>query len=264
MTVRTQPVMPNVLAGFAALPPNGLAAVIVLLLYAVESEIRFGAKARSIFAGPADRGSTLAVSLAAAVPVLGFVLAMKSRAHASHTWIPSWFGARGDVPAQTIVVWVGVAAALLGVVLRLWALLTLRERYTRTLRTGEDQAIERGGPYRFVRHPGYLGSLLCLNGVAAASGNAVALVASLGATIAAQSVFSCFIIRKLTAVLPQLRYFGDTCAKTLAARSTTRTLNDRELRFIREMFLQQYMDSTPPADAPVYMLLALRMASPCR
>jgi hypothetical protein len=41
------------------------------------------------------------------------------------------------------------------------------------------------GPYRWVRHRGYLGSLLCLNGVALASGNGVALAASLLATLAA-------------------------------------------------------------------------------
>jgi protein-S-isoprenylcysteine O-methyltransferase len=64
-------------------------------------------------------------------------------------------------------------------------LLTLRERYTRTLLVQDHQAIERRGPYRWIRHPGYLGSLLCLNGIALAAGNLIALLASLAATLAA-------------------------------------------------------------------------------
>ena len=51
--------------------------------------------------------------------------------------------------------------------------------------TQDEQAVERGGPYRWVRHPGYLGSMLCLNGIAMASGNYVVLIASLAATCAA-------------------------------------------------------------------------------
>jgi protein-S-isoprenylcysteine O-methyltransferase len=76
---------------------------------------------------------------------------------------------------------------VLGLSLRLWAVLTLRERYTRTLLVESEHAIERGGPYRLVRHPGYLGSLLCLNGIALASGNSATLIASLLATSAAYS-----------------------------------------------------------------------------
>ncbi|HXS52522.1 MAG TPA: methyltransferase [Usitatibacter sp.] len=36
-----------------------------------------------------------------------------------------------------------------------------------------------------MRHPGYLGSLLCLNGIAMASGSAVVLLASMATTLAA-------------------------------------------------------------------------------
>ncbi len=61
----------------------------------------------------------------------------------------------------------------------------LRERYTRTLFIQHEHAIERGGPYRWLRHPGYLGSLLVLNGIALASGNWITLLASLIATLAA-------------------------------------------------------------------------------
>jgi protein-S-isoprenylcysteine O-methyltransferase len=157
--------------------------LIVLLLYVIQAEIRFGAKARTSAAGPADRGSTLAVSLSAAVPVIGFALAMRARPMSELAGLPAWL--RAPMPGLPAVAWVGVVVGALGVLLRLWSLLKLRERFTRTLLVHESHTIERGGPYRFVRHPGYLGSLLCLNGVALASGSWLAFVASIAATSAA-------------------------------------------------------------------------------
>lgn len=166
--------MGSLLDGLRSLPPHGRGALVVLLLYVVQSEVRFGARARSHSAGASDRRSTIAVSLAAAIPVLGFVLAMKT----------DWF--RGlPLPGMPAAGWAGVALGGLGLAVRIWAVLTLRERYTRTLLIQDQHAVERGGPYRRVRHPGYLGSLLSLNGVAAASGSVVVLTASLAATLAA-------------------------------------------------------------------------------
>jgi protein-S-isoprenylcysteine O-methyltransferase len=178
--------MTELISRFTSLPGYGLGGLFVLLLYAVESEIRFGSRARRVHAGPSDHHSTLAVSLCAAVPVLGFVLAMKSSSVDLATWLARWFRA-ATVPGLPAVAWTGVLLGLLGVGLRLWALLTLRDRYTRTLLVQDGHLIERGGPYRWIRHPGYLGSLLCLNGIALASGNWMTLLASLIATSAAYS-----------------------------------------------------------------------------
>jgi protein-S-isoprenylcysteine O-methyltransferase Ste14 len=58
-------------------------------------------------------------------------------------------------------------AAELG--LRAWSMRTLGDSYTRTLRTGADQAVVTAGPYRLVRHPGYTGSLLTWTGFALTS-----------------------------------------------------------------------------------------------
>ena len=176
--------MPDLIARFANLPGYGIAALIVLLLYAVQSEIRFGRRARTIRTGPADRRSTLAVSACAAVTVLGFALAMKASSPTAWTFLPHWFRSAA-LPGLPMVAWFGVALGLCGVALRLWAVLKLRERYSRTLLLQQAHSIERGGPYRWVRHPGYLGSLLCLNGVALASGNWITLAASLVATVLA-------------------------------------------------------------------------------
>ena len=174
----------DLIARFAALPGYGIGALIVLLLYAVQSEVRFGKRARTMRAGANDRRSTLAVSASAAVPVLGFTLAMKASSPTIAALLPVWF-LSASLPGLPAVAWIAVALGVCGIALRFWAVLTLRERYTRTLLIQDQHPIERGGPYRWVRHPGYLGSLLTLNGIAAASGNWVVLVASLIATLGA-------------------------------------------------------------------------------
>jgi len=183
--------MPGVIQGLADMigisaRPYGLGGVVLIALYALQAELRFGAKARARKAEASDRGSSLVVSLAAAAPVLGFVIAVKW-AHPAvvgrHPVVGWLFGP--TLPGLPATAWAGAAVGLAGVLLRLWAVLTLRHRYTRTLLVHEDHAIERGGPYRFVRHPGYLGSLLCLNAIALTSGAAPVFVASLLATIPA-------------------------------------------------------------------------------
>lgn len=171
--------MSDLIAKFTSLPAYGIAAVCVLLLYAVQSEIRFGKRARSIRPEASDRNSTLVVSISAIVPIFGFCLAIKSTSS-----LPAWLKA-AVMPGLPAIAWVGVAFGFLGLATRLWAVLTLRERYTKTLLVHTDHAVERRGPYRWVRHPGYLGSLLVLNGIALASGNWVVLVSSLSVTLLA-------------------------------------------------------------------------------
>ncbi len=178
--------MSDLISRFSTLPSYGLAGLVVILLYAVQSEIRFGKRARAHRAGSADRYSTVVVSVSAAIVILGFALAIKAASPSAAPWLPNWF-CRALLPGLPAVAWLGVAMGLLGLFLRLWAVLTLRERYTRTLLIQDEQTIERSGPYYRVRHPGYLGSLLCLNGIALASGNTVTLIVSLLATVAAYS-----------------------------------------------------------------------------
>jgi protein-S-isoprenylcysteine O-methyltransferase Ste14 len=178
--------MSELISRFTALPTYGKAALAVLLLYGIQSEIRFGSRARTMRSGASDRKSTLMVSISAAVSVLGFALAMKAHSSAISSFLPAWFR-DAELPGLPATAWLGVVLEVSGVVLRLWAVLTLRDRYTRTLLIQEQHAIERSGPYRWIRHPGYLGSLLCLNGIALASGNFIALLASLVATCAAYS-----------------------------------------------------------------------------
>jgi protein-S-isoprenylcysteine O-methyltransferase Ste14 len=64
---------------------------------------------------------------------------------------------------------VGLVVQAAGLALRAWSMRTLGDSYTRTLRTGAEQAVITTGPYRLVRHPGYTGSLLIWTGFALTS-----------------------------------------------------------------------------------------------
>jgi len=61
---------------------------------------------------------------------------------------------------------VGLALEAGGIALRAWSMRTLGNAYTRTLRTGAGQGVVESGPYRVIRHPGYLGSLMTWLGFA--------------------------------------------------------------------------------------------------
>jgi protein-S-isoprenylcysteine O-methyltransferase len=70
----------------------------------------------------------------------------------------------------------GVLAQLGGLGLRGWSMRTLGRSYTRTLRTADQQGVVTTGPYRWIRHPGYTGSLLTWIGFAFASRSVPVLV----------------------------------------------------------------------------------------
>ena len=52
----------------------------------------------------------------------------------------------------------------------------LGEYYTRTLRVTDTQAIVSQGPYRVIRHPGYLGTIFVWIGFALSVGNWIATI----------------------------------------------------------------------------------------
>lgn len=137
--------MSDLISRFTSLPGYGIGGVLVLLLYALESEVRFGSRARTSRTGTADRKSTLAVSLSAAVPLLGFALALKADSPTLAVWLPGWFRTAA-MPGLPLIAWIGVFLGVIGLGLRLWAVLTLRHRYTRTLLVYGEHTIERGDP----------------------------------------------------------------------------------------------------------------------
>ncbi|NVN00345.1 isoprenylcysteine carboxylmethyltransferase family protein [Arthrobacter sp. SDTb3-6] len=79
----------------------------------------------------------------------------------------------------------GLALEAAGLCLRLWSMRTLGGSYTRTLQTNENQQVVDTGPYRVIRHPGYLGSLLAWTGCAVASGSVPTVLSVAGLLAAA-------------------------------------------------------------------------------
>ena len=76
---------------------------------------------------------------------------------------------------------IGVAVQGTGLTLRRSDMEALAGSYTRTLRTTDEQHLVEAGPYRLIRHPGYLASILIWLGFALTSRSpiVVAFVAAL-------------------------------------------------------------------------------------
>lgn len=133
--------------------------------FALEAVSREGGAAASLEASADDQDTTrmIVTAVAAAVVLAPFVR------RSSLLRLPS-----AIVPA-------GLVLELTGLTLRAWSMETLGRSYTRTLRTEGEQPVIDTGPYRLVRHPGYLGSLLIWTGfgMTSGSGPVLALVGGL-------------------------------------------------------------------------------------
>ncbi len=70
--------------------------------------------------------------------------------------------------AGAIIVWIGL-------LVRIWAVVTLGRSFRTTVEVDPGQAVVSSGPYRQIRHPSYTGLLLMVTGVGIASGNWLAL-----------------------------------------------------------------------------------------
>ncbi len=136
---------------------------LIVLQFFYLDRSRQGEAAQSFEAGQFDRRSTLYIGLAYFVSML-FLLA---------SWIFNWLQI-GTLPEWAG--WLGIVVALFGLLFRWWANRVLGSFYTRTLKVVENQSIVRAGPYRVIRHPGYLGSILIWSGAAAATANWIVLL----------------------------------------------------------------------------------------
>lgn len=112
--------------------------------FALEALTRKPGAASSLAASPDDRGTTRMI-------VTAYVVAAGAPLTLRRVPLPQLPQLAGPV---------GVALQASGLALRTWSMRTLGTSYTRTLRTEDDQHVVDTGPYRFVRHPGYTGSLL--------------------------------------------------------------------------------------------------------
>ena len=147
------------------------AGALIIGFFLWERRSRQSAAAKSFARGVFDRGST---TLLAVVFTLGFALLPIAL-------VLNACGI-GRIGVAPVVAWGGVVVMLLGMALRIWASRVLGRFFTRTLRVTADQPVVSDGPYRVVRHPGYLGDMLMWSGAAFATLNWMAFA---GLTLAA-------------------------------------------------------------------------------
>jgi protein-S-isoprenylcysteine O-methyltransferase Ste14 len=55
---------------------------------------------------------------------------------------------------------VALIIMFIGLFIRIWSMISLKKYYTRNLQLSEHQPLVIIGPYKIIRHPGYLGTLL--------------------------------------------------------------------------------------------------------
>lgn len=155
-----------------------LAYIVIGVFFVTEGRARKGQQAQDLDRGEFDRRSTIFIGVALFTTSVGLLLAP----------LLNYFDI-GSITNGVFVGWVGLAIAVSGIALRLWANRTLGKFYTRTLRVAEDQSIVRQGPYRIIRHPGYLGSILMWVGAGLATANWIAV------TVAVVVMFAAYAYR---------------------------------------------------------------------
>ena len=107
-----------------------------------------------------DKGSGLLIYLSVFVSIITAF----QFAGANITPLPEW------------VFIVGISIMLLGIFVREWAVITLRGFFLFTVGVRQDHKVIENGPYRFVRHPAYSGSILTMVGLGLATQSAVAVL----------------------------------------------------------------------------------------
>jgi protein-S-isoprenylcysteine O-methyltransferase len=65
----------------------------------------------------------------------------------------------------------GLTVALIGIGVRVWAVVTLGQFFQLIVLVQEGHRVVRAGPYRRIRHPSYLGALLTMVGIGLALDN---------------------------------------------------------------------------------------------
>lgn len=175
---------------------------VIAVYVASERFLRQGVDATSLEEPQTDQGSTRAIGAALGVSTVSLALAPLLNRH--HIAV---------LPKRRLLFPIGVGAMIDGLLVRAWANRVLGTAYTRTLRVVTDQHIVEQGPYRVVRHPGYLGTLLVWLGAALACANGVTLA------IASSVLLRAYVRRIETEERMLLDTFGDEY-RAYAGRTT--------------------------------------------
>lgn len=115
--------------------------------------------------------------------LLGILIGIPTLASLVVAGLDERFGWGPELPTALHIA--GLAVSLLGGVLFNWALIS-NAYFSRVVRIQSDRghAVATNGPYRFIRHPGYVGMLLSLPGTLIMLGSLWALIPAALVTIA--------------------------------------------------------------------------------
>jgi protein-S-isoprenylcysteine O-methyltransferase Ste14 len=91
-------------------------------------------------------------------------------------------------PENLAIVLLADGLLLAGLMLRIWAVAHLGKLFTVDVGIQQGHRVVQDGPYRFVRHPSYSGSMLALTGMACLTFNWLGFLVILVCSLAAYSI----------------------------------------------------------------------------
>ena len=118
-----------------------------------------------------DRGSLIVLILVIAVSAH---LAKLSAQHLPQLGMAFVLGL--NVASMQVVYWFGLFVFFSGLVLRWFCVFYLGHLYTYEVAIADDHQVISTGPYRYLRHPAYSGSLLSFFGLGICAGNFLSLL----------------------------------------------------------------------------------------
>jgi protein-S-isoprenylcysteine O-methyltransferase Ste14 len=135
---------------------------VIAAFFVIQRLLRRTKVARSLKGGIYDRWNMILIGSATGIGL----------------WVPIIADVLGPgiTPIGAVPALAALSLMVLGVGVRVWAAVTLGSYYTTTLTMTEGQKVVTAGPYRWVRHPGYLGEILIWTGFGVLSSNLIAMV----------------------------------------------------------------------------------------
>jgi protein-S-isoprenylcysteine O-methyltransferase Ste14 len=143
-----------------------IAAIVVIIAiecYYIISEIRLAARTTRGTDNTLDKGTRRLVWRLSAISY-------------NMAWIPVIFDFGRLIILGGWLTWVGVAIMIFGIVFRQYANSTLGKFFTATIQIKNDHELIQTGPYRYIRHPSYLGILIMTLGLGIALANWISLI----------------------------------------------------------------------------------------
>ena len=113
--------------------------------------------------GAADKGT---IRLVWVLVAISFIIA----------WLPVILDFGRLLVLGDWLTWVGVVIMISGIIFRRYAISVLGKFFTATVQIQKDHELIKAGPYRYIRHPSYMGILIITLGLGIALANWISLL----------------------------------------------------------------------------------------